>query len=87
MFKSEIYHSVEDDYLEFLEQIKILKENHVFLKKNFSEPSKFFNQFTKSFKDILAGCSDVQKAFGFKNDTDLATKNHQAGVLENFTET
>ena len=34
-FKSEVYHDVEDDYLEVLEDIKILKENHVLLYENF----------------------------------------------------
>lgn len=27
-----MYHSVDDDYLEFLEEVRILKENHVILK-------------------------------------------------------
>ena len=34
-FKSEVYHDLEDEYLEVLEDIKILKENHILLYNNF----------------------------------------------------
>ena len=41
-FKSEVYHDIEEDYLEVLDDIKILKENHILLYENFQTPSKFF---------------------------------------------
>ena len=34
-FKSEVYLVMEEDYQEVLEDIKILKENHVLLYENF----------------------------------------------------
>ena len=34
-FKSEVYHDIEEAYLEVLDDIKILKENHILLYENF----------------------------------------------------
>jgi hypothetical protein len=48
-----------------MEDIKLLKENHVFLKNNWTEPAKFFNQFAKKFKQTLSECTEVARVFNF----------------------
>ena len=74
-----------------MEDIKLLKENHVFLKNNWTEPSKFFNQFSKKFKQTLSECAEVSRVFNFpkedEDEDDMNAKTRRTELVENFTET
>jgi len=81
-FKSEVYHSIEEDYLDVLEDIKILKENHVLIKENFRTPSSFFKKITTKLSQSLEHRSpEVQEKF------DQLVESQRVETLENFTET
>lgn len=55
-FKSKIYLDIEEAYLDVLEQLRILKENHVFAKNCLKAPSKLFGeivvQLTSTLEDL-----------------------------------
>lgn len=57
-FKSEVVHDIEETYMEAREQIKILKENHVFIKNNFNGPSQLFQKISKSLLTVLQDLSE-----------------------------
>jgi len=43
-FKESVYHDVEETYIEVLEDIKLLKENHMLIKGSELVMSKFFKK-------------------------------------------
>ena len=80
-FKSEVYLVMEEDYQEVLEDIKILKENHVLLYENFQSPSKFFQTIVAKFSDKLESTEPIE------NLSQSLTESRRNEFLENFTET
>ena len=80
-FKSEVYLVMEEDYQEVLEDIKILKENHVLLYENFQSPSKFFQTIVAKFSDKLESTEPIE------NLGQSLTESRRNEFLENFTET
>ena len=54
-FKSKVYLDIEEAYLDVLEQLNILKENHVFAKGALNAPSKLFCKISTELTSTLAG--------------------------------
>ena len=71
---------MEDEYLEFLEDISILKENHILMKGHERTQSKVFKKIADNFKKSLLKTQAVQEQFGGLEDS---TKSE---TIENFVE-
>jgi hypothetical protein len=70
-----------EDYLDVLQDIKILKENHILLRENFKAPSAFFKEIGSKLQNKLNQAPSVAQIWEQNANT---SKNE---VLENFAET
>ena len=53
-FKQHVYHEIADDYHDFLEDIKILRENHIMIKGHENASAKNFIRLGQKFKQQLS---------------------------------
>ena len=65
---------MEEDYEDFLEEIRCLKENHILMKGHERAQSKNFKKISENLKKSLLKTSSVQEKYGFlaeniKNDS------------------
>ena len=56
-----MYHEIDEDYQDFLEDIKILKENHVMLKGHERTQSKVFKRIADKFKKSLTRSNAIKE--------------------------
>ena len=80
-FKQNIYHEVDDLYHDFLEDVKILRENHVMIKGHEKAAGKNYMQIGKKFKGHLQNLQVLNTAF--QTYPDQIRKE----TIENLTET
>ena len=58
-FKSQVYMEVEDEYSEVLDDIKLLKENHMLIRDCFDEVSKFYREIAAKLYDRMDTAESV----------------------------
>jgi len=52
---------MEEEYLEFLEDIRILKENHILMKGHERSQGKHFKKIAEKFRSQLSNSKDVNE--------------------------
>jgi len=62
-FKQHLYHSVEELYHDFLEDIKMLRENHIMIKGHEKSQGRNFINLGKKFRKSIEGLDAVQETF------------------------
>jgi hypothetical protein len=62
-FKQNVYHEIDDIYHDFLEDIKMLRENHIMLKGHEKTQGKNFMNIGKKFKKTMEQLPVIQQAF------------------------
>ena len=62
-FKQNVYHEVDDLYHDFLEDIKILRENHVMIKGHERAAGKNYMNIGKKFKGHLKQLQIINLTF------------------------
>ncbi|CDW91715.1 UNKNOWN [Stylonychia lemnae] len=80
-FKQRVFFEMEENYEDFLEEIRILKENHILMKGHEHNQSKYFKRIAENLKKNLLKTDSVQEEFGRANDKDKDM------AIDNFVET
>eukprot|EP00347_Sterkiella_histriomuscorum_P000874 403374192 len=80
-FKQKVFFEMSEYYEDFLEEIRILKENHILMKGHEHNQSKHFKKIAENLKKNLLKTESVQEQFGGVDDKirDIA--------IDNFVET
>ena len=62
-FKQNVYHEIDDTYHDFLEDIKILRENHIMVKGHEKTQGRNFMNIGKKFKKVLEQLEVIRVSF------------------------
>ena len=62
-FKLHVFHEVEDVYTDFLEDIKMLRENHIMIKGHEKSQGRNFINLGKKFRKSIENLSAIHDAF------------------------
>lgn len=79
-FKSQILMTIDEEYSDVLDQIKLLKENYMLVKDNLDTPAQFFREIATSLHAQLDRSEAVQVALGYMPEE------KRADFLEDFTD-
>ena len=79
-FKSQVLLTIEEEYSEVLDQIKLLKENYMLVKDHLDGPATFFRDIAILLHDRLDGSEAVGVALSYMPEE------KRADFLENFTD-
>lgn len=79
-FKDKVYPEVEEEYLEFVESIRQIKENHIILKGHEKNSSRQFKNIAEEFQKIIRKTNPFKDKFGHLEDS------FKQEALENFVE-